>query len=122
MVDEIIEEMNRIAKFRVDADSYDWFCSYPDMVFEIILNGVPTHEQTAIAVTALEQFVARYNKRHFLRPIHYVSDIDHLPNGPHPRGIYVHIDFGRCSARVLPSVIEAIQNTNLPIFRVALLW
>lgn len=122
MVDELIEEMKKRATFRIDADEYDWFCSYPDMIIEIILNGVPTCEQTAIAVTALEQFVASYNKRHFLRPIHYVSDIDHLPTGRHPRGIYIHIDFGRCPAKVLPSVIEAIANTGLPIFRVALLW
>jgi len=122
MVNGIIEEMKRSATFRVDADDYDWFCSYPDIIFEIILNGVPTPEQTAIAVTALEQFVADYNKWHILRPIHYVSDIDHLPNGPHPRGIYIHIDFGNCSSKVLPAVIKTIQNTNLPIFRVALLW
>ena len=122
MVNWLIEEMNRRATFRIDADDYDWFCSYPDMIFEIILDAVPTREQTAIAVTALERFVEGYNKRHFLRPIHYVSDIDHLPSGRHPRGIYIHIDFGNCPAKVLPSVIEAIQKTNLPIFRVALLW
>ena len=122
MVNWLIEEMNRRATFRIDTDDYDWFCSYPDMIFEIILDGVPTREQTAIAVTALERFVEGYNKRHFLRPIHYVSDIDHLPSGRHPRGIYIHINFGNCPAKVLPSVIEAIQKTNLPIFRVALLW
>ena len=120
MVNELIEEMKRSATFRVDAEDYDWF-DYPDVIFEIILDGVPTNEQTAIAVTSLEQFVAGYNKQHFLRPIHYISDIDDLPNGPHPRGIYIHIDFGNCSAKVLPSVIKAIQHTNLPIFRVALL-
>ena len=122
MVNKLIEEMKSRATFRIDADDYDWFCSYPDMIFEIILDAVPTREQTAIAVTALEQFVEGYNKWHFLRPIHYVSDIDHLPDGPHPRGIYIHIDFGNCSAKVLPSVIEAIQKTNLPIYRVALQW
>ena len=69
MVNELIEEMKRRATFRIDADDYDWFCSYPDMIFEIILDGVPTREQTTIAVTALEQFVEVYNKRHFLRPM-----------------------------------------------------
>lgn len=121
-MNELIEEIKRSATFRVDTDSYDWFCSYPDMVLEIILDGVPSAEQTAIAVSALEAFVASYNKRHFLCPIRYVSDIDHLPKGPHPRGIYIHIDFGRCSPKVLPDVIKTIQSTNLPIFRVALLW
>ena len=94
MGNKLIEEMKSRATFRIDTDDYDWFCSYPDMIFEIILDAVPTREQTAIAVTALEQFVEGYNKWHFLRPIHYVSDIDHLPDGPHPRGIYIHIDFG----------------------------
>ena len=120
-MDELLEEIKKSATFRVDVDSYDWFCNYPDVIFEIIVDGVPSAEQTAIAVSALESFVTNYNKWHFLRPIHYVSDIDHLPKGPHPRGIYIHIDFGRCSPRVLPAVIQAIQNTNLPIFRVALL-
>ena len=121
MINELMEKIKNAATFRVDAEDYDWF-SYPDVIFEIILDAVPTREQTAIAVTVLEQFVENYNKWHFLRPIHYVSDIDHLPNGRHPRGIYIHVDFGNCPAKVLPSVIEAIQKTNLPIFRVALLW
>ena len=120
MANAIIEQLKSIRTFRVDVDGYDWF-AYPDVVFEIVLDAPPTNEQTLLAVTALESFVQRYNKWHFLRPIHYVSDIDHLPKGPHPRGIYIHIDFGRCSPRVLPAVIQAIQNTNLPIFRVALL-
>ena len=121
MVNELMEKIKNSAAFRVDVDDYDWF-SYPDVIFEIILNAVPTREQTDIAVTALAKFVADYNKCHFFRPIHYVSDIDHLPNGPHPRGIYIHIDFGNCPAKVLPSVIKAIQETNLPIFRVSLFW
>ena len=119
-VNELIEKIKSAAAFRVDADDYDWF-RYPDVIFEIILDDIPTGEQTAIAVTALERFVEDYNKRHFLRPIHYVSDIDHLPKGPHPRGIYIHIDFGSCPAKVLPCVIAAIRETKLPVFRVALL-
>jgi len=121
MVNDLKEEIKNAAAFRVDVDDYAWY-SFPDVVFEIILDGIPTRDQTAIAVAALEKFVEDYNKWHIFRPIHYVSDIDHLPEGPHPRGIYIHIDFGNCSAKVLPSVIEAIQNTNLPVFRVALLW
>ena len=122
MVNRIVEKLQSIRSFRVDADDYDWFCSYPDMVFEIILDAPPTNEQKIIAVTALEKFVENYNKWHFLRPIHYISDIDHLPQGRHPRGIYVHIDFGNCSAMQVVTAVKALEATGLPIFRVALLW
>jgi hypothetical protein len=121
MVNELMEKIKNAATFRVDVEDYDWF-SYPDVIFEIILNAPPTNEQTLIAVTALEKFVQDYNKWHFLRPIHYVSDIDHLPKGGHPRGIYVHIDFGNCPAKQLVTAVKAIEATGLPIFRVALLW
>ena len=121
MVDTIIEELQSIRSFRVDADDYDWFCSYPDMVFEIILDAPPTNEQKIIAVTALEKFVENYNKWHFLRPIHYISDINHLPEQEHPRGIYIHIDFGSCCPLALIKAVSALEKTDLPIFRVALL-
>ena len=121
MINTIIEQLNSIQAFTVDADRYDWF-SYPDVIFEIILDAAPTQEQAAIAVTALEAFFYKYNKWHLLRPIHYVSDIDHLLPGPHPRGIYIHMDFGNASPRALVGAVEALQKTGLPIFRVALLW
>ena len=117
MADPITE---RLEKF--DAFSVDVYCEvYPDVIFEIILDAPPTQEQIVTAVDALEQFVAKYNKRHFLKPIHYVSDIDSLPEGDHPRGIYVHIDFGNSSPMALIEAVEAIEKTQLPIFRVALL-
>ena len=121
MVNAIIEQLKSIRTFRVDVDAYDWF-AYPDVVFEIILDAPPTNEQTLLAVTALEAFVQRYNKRHFLRPIHYVSDINRLPKGNHPRGIYIHMDFGHCPATALVAAVKALEKTELPIFRVALLW
>ena len=105
-----------------DAFEVEAYCEvYPDVIFEIILDDLPTQEQIATAVRALEQFVIKYNKRHFLRPIHYVSDIDSLPEGDHPRGIYVHIDFGNCSPMALVEAVKALEKTDLPIFRVALL-
>ena len=122
MVNRILEELQSIRSFRVDADEYDWFCSYPDMVFEIILDAPPTDEQKRIAVTALEKFVENYNKWHFFRPIHYISDIDHLTKGRNSWGIYVHIDFGNCSALQVVTAVKALEATGLPIFRVALLW
>lgn len=116
MADPIIEKLENFQAFRVDA-----YCEgYPDVIFEIILDAKPTKEQIVTAVSALEQFVMNYNKRHFLRPIHYISDIDSLPEGEHPRGIYIHVDFGNCSPKALISAVEALQKTGLPIFRVAL--
>jgi len=116
MADPIIEKLESFEAFRVDA-----YCEgYPDVIFEIILNARPTQEQISTAVSALEQFVDKYNRRHFLRPIHYISDIDSLPDGEHPRGIYIHIDFGNCSPRALLEAVCALEKTELPIFRVAL--
>ena len=63
MADTIVERLESCESFRVDA-----YCAgYPDVVFEIILDAVPTHEQTEIAVNALTKFVHRYNKFHFAR-------------------------------------------------------
>ena len=117
MADPIIERLGSFTPFRVDA-----YCEgYPDVIFEIILEAEPTCEQIETAVNALEEFVHTYNKHHFLRPIHYVSDIDNLPEQEHPRGIYVHIDFGNSNPSALLKAISAIENTKLPIFRLALL-
>ena len=116
MADPIIERLESFDAFRVDA-----YCEgYPDVIFEIILNTPPTQAQIVTAVNALEKFVFTYNKRHFFKPIHYVSGLDNLPKGDHPRGIYIHIDFGNSSPKALISAVEALQETNLPIFRVAL--
>ncbi|MBQ6890241.1 MAG: hypothetical protein IJN53_04405 [Oscillospiraceae bacterium] len=122
MVNSIVEQLKSIGAFRVDAEDYDWLCSYPDIIFEIILDAVPTKEQVSVAVTALEEFVHKYNKWHSFRPIDYISGIDRLPEGPHPRGIYIHIDFGSASATAVVSAVEVLAKTNLPIFRVALQW
>lgn len=117
MADFIIKKLESCKSFRVDA-----YCEgYPDVIFEIILDAVPTREQTEIAVNALEKFVYRYNMIHLLRPIHYISNIDSLPEQEHPRGIYVHIDFGNCSPLALIKAVSVLEDTNLPIFRVALL-
>jgi hypothetical protein len=117
MSDPIIEKLESCTSFRVDA-----YCEgYPDVIFEIILDAVPTYEQTEIAVNALEKFVYTYNRFHFLRPIHYISDINSLPEQEHPRGIYIHIDFGSCCPSALIKAVSVLENTNLPIFRVALL-
>lgn len=118
MADPIIEELEKNSKFRVNAYCED----YPDVIFEIILHHAPSQEEVKTAVKALMNFMYKYNRRHFLRPIHYVSDVDSLPDGDHPRGIYVHVDFGgTCSPRALIGAVHALEETELPIFRIALL-
>lgn len=117
MADPIINKLENCTSFRVDA-----YCEgYPDVIFEIILDAVPTREQIEIAVNTLEKFVYTYNRFHFLCPIHYISDINSLPEQEHPRGIYIHIDFGSCCPLALIKAVSALEKTNLPIFRVALL-
>ncbi len=117
MADPIIESLENIATFRVDA-----CCEgYPDVQFEIILKAPPTEAQIEKAVGVLHDFADKYNKWHFLRPIHYVSDIDSATDGDHPWGIYVHIDFGNSSPRALLQAVRALARSDLPIFRVALI-
>lgn len=116
MSDPIIEQLENFQAFRVDSHCE----SYPDVIFEIILDTQPTQEQIVTAVSTLEQYVSSYNKRHFFRPIHYISDIDNLPDGDHPRGIYIHIDFGACSPKALLGAVCELEKSGLPIFRVAL--
>lgn len=61
MADILTEKLESFKSFRVDA-----YCEgYPDVIFEIILDAVPTREQTEIAVKALEKFVYTYNIFHF---------------------------------------------------------
>lgn len=117
MADPIVEKLENFEAFKVDV-----FCEdYPDVIFEIILDTTPTQEQIAAVVNTLWQFADRYNRRHFFKPIHYVSDVDSLPDGDHPRGIYVHVDFGNCSPKALIGAIEALAKAELPIHSVALL-
>ena len=117
VADFIVKKLESCKSFRVDA-----YCEgYPDVIFEIILDAVPTKEQTQTAVAALEKFVYTYNAFHFLRPIHYISDMNSLPPQEHPRGIYIHIDFGSCCPLALIKAVSVLERTSLPIFRVALL-
>lgn len=117
MADPILERLENTKTFRVDA-----YCEgYPDVIFEIILDAPPTTEQIETVINAFEKFFIKYNKVHFLRPIHYVSEIDDLPERNHPRGIYIHVDFGNCSPKALIKLVAELEKIELPIFRVALL-
>ena len=116
MADILTEKLESFKSFRVDA-----YCEgHPDVIFEIILDAVPTREQTEIAVKALEKFVYTYNIFHFLRPIHYISDIDSLPEASSVFSVCIHMDFGNADPKALIGAVKAIAETNLPIYRVVL--
>lgn len=116
MGDPIIEALESISAFKVYADCE----AYPDVEFEIMLDNLPSQEQAVLAVKTLQNFVRRYNKWHFFRPIHYVSDLEDCRNGNHPWGIYVHIDFGNSSPMALLEAVYALEDAGLPIARVTL--
>ena len=82
--DRFTERLENSYDFRVDT----YFEDYPDVIFEVILNAEPTEEQIETAVFALEDFMEKYNRFHFVHPIHYVSDIEGLPDRNHPGMLY----------------------------------
>ena len=117
MADFIVKKLESCKSFRVDA-----YCDgYPDIIFEIILDAVPTQEQQERAVDSLTKFFYSYNMFHFLRPIHYVAGVNDIMDRKHPRGIYIHMDFGGASPLALIKAVRALEKSELPIFRVALL-
>lgn len=117
MADFFVRKLESCKSFRVDA-----YCEgYPDVIFEIILDAVPTQEQKEIATDSLTKFYYRYNIFHFLRPIHYIACVDEIMERKHPRGIYIHVDFGGSSPFALIKAMQALEKSKLPIFRVALL-
>lgn len=117
MADFIANKLESCKSFRVDA-----YCEgYPDVIFEIVLDAVPTQEQQKRAVDSLTKFCYTYNIFHVLRPIHYVAGVDDIIDRKHPRGIYIHMDFGGASPLALIKAMRALEKSELPIFRVALL-
>ena len=114
--DPIIDALESTTAFKVYADCEN----YPDVEFEIMLDTLPSMEQAELAVRTLDNFVNRYNKWHFFRPIHYVSGLEDCREGNHPWGIYVFIDFGGSSPKALLEAVRALEATDLPIVRLTL--
>ena len=111
--DPIVGEIKAAVPFPVDVECE----GYPDVIFHIILEVRPDQSATEKCVSALENYVNKYNRLHFLRPIHYVSDIDSLPEASSVFSICVHVDFGNANPRALIGTVKAIADTNLPIYR-----
>lgn len=93
---------------------------YPDVIFNIIFNVHPDASMIERSVFALENYMHRYNKKHFFRPIHYVSDVDSLPEPSSVFSVCVHMDCGNADPKLLVGAVQAIVETNMPIYRIVL--
>ena len=114
--DPIVRAIQDAASFPVDVECE----GYPDVIFNIIFPRHPDSAMAEASVSALESFMYSYNKWHFLRPIHYVSDIDNLPEPSSVFSVCVHVDFGNASPRALIGAVKFLADAGLPIYRIVL--
>ena len=89
-------------------------CDYPDVIFEICYECKPDENLVADTLKVIEDYVAKYNKRHD-DGVHYVADANDIMQNKKSNAVYVHVDFGNCNIDVLALVIKAIGKSNLPI-------
>ena len=93
---------------------------YPDVIFNIVFQVRPDRSMIEKSVSALENYMRSYNKKHFVRPIHYVSDIDSLPEPSSVFSVCVHMDCGNANPKLLVGAVRAIADTKMPIYRIIL--
>ena len=114
--DPIVGAIKAAVSFPVDVECE----GYPDVIFNIIFEMHPDQSMTEKSVSALEGYMNSYNRKHFFRPIHYVSDIDSLPEASSIFSVCIHVDFGNANPKALINAVKAISDTNLPIYRLVL--
>ncbi len=114
--DPIVGEIKAAVSFPVDVECE----GYPDVIFNIIFEMHPDQSMTEKSVSALEGYMNSCNRKHFFRPIHYVSDIDSLPEASSVFSVCIHVDFGNANPKALINAVKAISDTNLPIYRLVL--
>ena len=114
--DPIVREIKDSVSFPVDVECED----YPDVIFNIIFPKHPDSAMAEASVSALESFMLSYNKRHFFKPIHYVSDIDSLPDPSSIFSVCVHVDFGNANPKALIGAVKSLADTGMPIYRLIL--
>ena len=93
---------------------------YPDVIFNIVFNVHPDASMIERSVSILKNYMYSYNKKHFFRPIHYVSDVDDLPEASSVFSVCVHMDCGNANPRLLVGAVQAIVETDMPIYRIVL--
>ena len=114
--DPIVGEIKRAIAVPVDVECE----GYPDVIFNVVLDENPDQAMIETIVSALEDFMCQYNKKHFFRPIHYVSDIDDLPEPSLLQSVCVQMDCGNANPKLLVDAVKAIVNTRLAIKRIVL--
>ena len=114
--DPIVGKIKASVTFPVDVECE----GYPDVIFDVIFERHPDQSMTEQTVSALEQYMYSYNRKHFFKPIHYVSDIDSLPEASSVFSVCVHVDFGNANPKALIGAVKAISEANLPIYRIVL--
>ena len=114
--DPIVGEIKASVSFPIDVE-----CDgYPDVIFNVIFEKCPDQFMAEQCVSALERYMMSYNRKHFFKPIHYVSDIDSLPEASSVFSVCIHVDFGNSNPRALIGAVKAVAETKLPIYRVVL--
>ena len=94
---------------------------YPDIGFDIKFDTQPDEATITQCVSALVDYVYRYNRTHLIRPIHYVSELGWLPDPPSPFFVSIHIDFGYANPMsALRGALKALEKTKLPISKLYL--
>ena len=114
--DPIVGKIKAAVSFPVDVECE----GYPDVIFNIIMKVHPDDEMIAKSVFSLDEYMRRYNRKHFFRPIHYVSDVDSLPEASTPFSVCVHVDFGNANPEALVGAVRAIAEASLPVYRIVL--
>lgn len=114
--DPIVGEIKASVSFCVDVECE----GYPDVIFNVVFEKHPDQQMVEQCVSALENFMCTYNRKHFFKPIHYVSDIDSLPEASSVFSVCIHMDLGNANPNALVGAVKAIAKTNLPIYRVVL--
>ena len=114
--DPIVGEIKRAVTIPVDVECE----GYPDVIFNVVLDESPDQTMIGIMVSALEDYMRQYNKKHIFKPIHDVSDIDDLPEPSLIHSVCVHMDCGNANPKLLVDAVKAIVNTGLPIKRIIL--
>ncbi len=114
--DPIVSAIKASVSFPVDVECE----GYPDVIFNVIFEKAPDRLMTEQIVSTLENYMRTYNRKHFFNPIHYVSDIDSLPEASSIFSVCVHVDFGNVHPKALIGAVKAISDAKLPIYRVVL--
>lgn len=117
MIEKYKEKIEYSGKFPVQCDVE----SFPDVVFHVIYETMPTAVLAKQTVTVLENFVYGYNLLHFTKRIGEVSEVkDAATEGELVYAVHIHVNFGKCSPKAVIKAIDTLDQSALPIVRITL--